>query len=256
MWWSGLQTSGEFTVTSAIADRGERFPSFFYRFSFFDFFLSLGLLWNRSPSTIARTGPFCCSHAWKPLSPTLRIWIGCARIKQQLLTAVPSMKQFVRRRFTFGWSEPVRLIHILTLVYLSHLPMNHPTFPPVHTQPNSTYVKTMRRWCKWSTKDEAKTKGTSQERTVSFFWSGLLERVNWYDSLLIKYVRTDDEWAEILTKGMCATMQQHACIVTCSVNLTTLIEWCPQLLSQTLLLHSIRSAPDDGSNDCKSRMHW
>ena len=26
---------------------------------------------NRSPSTIALTGPFCCSRAWKPLTPTL-----------------------------------------------------------------------------------------------------------------------------------------------------------------------------------------
>ena len=25
---------------------------------------------NRSPSTIARTGPFCYSRAWKPLTPT------------------------------------------------------------------------------------------------------------------------------------------------------------------------------------------
>ena len=25
---------------------------------------------NRSPSTVARTGPFCCSRAWKPLTPT------------------------------------------------------------------------------------------------------------------------------------------------------------------------------------------
>ena len=25
---------------------------------------------NRSPSTIARTGPFCCSRAWEPLTPT------------------------------------------------------------------------------------------------------------------------------------------------------------------------------------------
>ena len=38
-----------------------------------------------------------------------------------------------------------RLIHILAIVYLSQLTMFHPTFPTAHTQPNSTYSKTVRQ---------------------------------------------------------------------------------------------------------------
>ena len=40
-------------------------------------------------------------------------------------------------------------------------------------------------------------------------------------------------------------------------NQTTLsIMWCPQLISQTILFDSFRSAQDDGSDDDKSRMYW
>ena len=40
--------------------------------------------------------------------------------------------------------ESSRLIHILTIVYLSQLTTFRPTFPTVLTQPNSAYSKTLR----------------------------------------------------------------------------------------------------------------
>ena len=97
---------------------------------------------------------------------------GCARSKPQFLTAVQSLQLF---RWTqvyvcmdyqllnfrnVSWKhfpvsqaletlsvthakESCRLIHILTLVFLSQLTTFHRTFPRVHTQPKSSYSKTM-----------------------------------------------------------------------------------------------------------------
>ena len=42
---------------------------------------------NRSPSTIARTGPFCYSRAWKPLTPTTGP--GEENDRRVLLNSVP-----------------------------------------------------------------------------------------------------------------------------------------------------------------------
>ena len=105
----------------------------------------------------------------------MRIWItrlfqvcGCARSEPQVLTALQSLKLFREQvydgvpalqgkmswkhhpvsqpRETFSVTratESLRLTHLLTQVFLSQLTAYHLTFPKVHTQPNSTYPKTV-----------------------------------------------------------------------------------------------------------------
>ena len=84
--------------------------------------------------------------------------------------------------------ESFRLIHILTLVYLSPLTTFRPIFPTALIQPNFTSSKTMR--------------GTHR---VDLDW--LFERLNLDHSMSIKCVRTNDRLADLLTTGMFTTMQ-------------------------------------------------
>ena len=137
---------------------------------------------------------------------------GCARSKPQFLTAVESLKLFrltqvhvwmVYQLYNFGsayWKDyPVdqpretlsvtdakessRLIHMLTLVYLSPLTTFLATFPTAPTQPNSTSSKTLRQWSKRSAKDEAQNLWhVTRTHRVDLDW--LFERAN-LDSFLI-----------------------------------------------------------------------
>ena len=110
---------------------------------------------------------------------------------------------FARRRFTYGWitsssiwgmswkhfpvsqprgtysltraKETFRLMHILTLVFLSQVTTRSTkqTVFVILSNPTLPIPRPCRQWCKWSTKDEARNWKTSPERTESI-WMGCL----------------------------------------------------------------------------------
>ena len=87
---------------------------------------------------------------------------------------------------------------ILTLESLSSLTMFRPIFPTVLIQLNFNFSKTMRHWFKWSTKTKLTLRHVTRTHQVGLVWS--FERVNLDNSISIKYVRTGDQLADILTR--------------------------------------------------------
>ena len=74
-------------------------------------------------------------------------------------------------------------------------------------------------------------RGMSQERTGSI-WIGCCRRIFWQGNV----------YRDVMVFSVTAV----------SKTATLMNQWCPQRLSQTLLLHSVHSAPDDASNDDKA----
>ena len=151
--------------------------------------------------------------------------------------------------------ESSRLIHILTLVYLSQLTWLLRTFPTVHTQPNTAYSKTMRQWSEWSTEDGDQTKGMSQERTESMWIWLFLSDCIWLILVLMKYVRTNNELADILTEGMFTTMQWHSFLCLWQ-NQTNLLNHVMSAAFSRKPFHllSFSTAPSSASGDDTRRM--
>ena len=90
-----------------------------------------------------------------------------------------------------------RFIHMPTLAYLSPLTTCRPTFPTVPTQPisalfedNAALIEMIHKGLK------PRPEGMSQGRTESI-WIGCSRRVNLDHCMLIKYVRTNDQFADI-----------------------------------------------------------
>ena len=97
--------------------------------------------------------------------------------------------------------ESFLFIQILTLVHVSPLTVFRPTFPTAVVQPNAAVIQMIH-------------KGRSPNfrrvtRTHRVDLDCLCERVNLDHSILIKYARTNDQFVDILTLGMFATMQRH-----------------------------------------------
>ena len=102
--------------------------------------------------------------------------------------------------------DSFRPSHILTLVYLSQSTMFRPTFPKALIQPNPT--SHLRRRCGSDPSDPQRTGAVTRTHSVDLDW--LFGRVTLDHSILIKFVRTNDQLANILTEGMCTTMQRHS----------------------------------------------
>ena len=166
-----------------------------------------------------------CAHLDRTRLFPLR---GCARSKPQFLTAVPNLK-LIRLTQVYVWmvgniipvcqprgtlsvtnaTESFRLIHILTIVYLSPLTTFRPTFPTAHTQPNSTLFEDNAAPLQMTNKGRSSNlRHVTGTHRVDSDW--LLQPVSLDHSMLIKYVRTNDQLADILTRWMFTTMQWHS----------------------------------------------
>ena len=93
-------------------------------------------------------------------------------------------------------SKPA-LTHILTVVFLSQCTTFYPTFPTVHTQPNSP----LRRQCGSDPNDQqgTKPKPEARHKNAQSRFGLVVEEIE-LGSMLMKYVRTTDQLADILTK--------------------------------------------------------
>ena len=111
----------------------------------------------------------------------------------------------------------------------------------------------LRRQCGSDQNDQQRTKPKTQgnvARTHRVDLEWLFERVNLDHCILIKYVRTTDQLADILTGNV--HHDAMASFVDFVANQTTLwTKWSPQLFSQTFLLLSFRKAP----KRCLRRWH-
>ena len=176
----------------------------------------------------------------------VRVWIthvcsefrGCARLKPQFLTAVQGLKLLPLTQFSlldglqlfnlenvccehYRVSQPretlsvtnakdsFRLVHILTIVYLNPLTTFRRTFRAALIQPNSSFSKT----------DAAVIQTINNGRSPNLWHvtrtqrvdlDGLFERMNLDHSTIKKNLQTNDQLADILTKGKFTTMQWHA----------------------------------------------
>ena len=175
----------------------------------------------------------------------------CARSKLQFLTAVQCLKScrlmpiyvwMVYQLFNFGslsWKRyplsqsritlsvtsamaSFRLIHIQTIVYLTYWP--HSVHHPPRFPPNPALH--IRRQCGGDPNDQQRTKRKPKARHKNA--QSRFELVVWASefgchSSLIKYVRTNDHLADILTKGMFTTMPWHSLLILWQIKRP--IEW-------------------------------
>ena len=138
--------------------------------------------------------------------------------------------------------ESFRLIHIMTIVYLSQLIRLRPAFPTSHSQPNSARSKTSRQWSKWSTDDE----GASHERTESMLISCLRKCILGSFNLWFNMCEQQIKWRTFWDKkGMLTPMQWYSLLTLWRIRRPCEANDVRSFFSHASLLLSLCTAPSN-----------